>query len=291
MMKKEKYHRLLASGVTFALTTATLATGAGVITLGTALPAHACASEPYVGTICFTAANFCPYPDYTRADGTRLAIKDYTTLYALIGHVYHPTLNPDGANSRDDTQFFYLPDLQGRSPAGAGTGVGFSPVQLGAKLGAQQITLSATQVPIAPHGHTAVFMGKGAQTQSIEIPEKAGTLGVSATLNAKATAGEATVANGSYLGQGATSGAGQATIYVPSTSTVTSVALGGLDVKLTGKPGTPAIKFDIATGITDGTVTVQNSEDKRTLSPVATQSPILGLTACIATGGLYPTRP
>lgn len=42
---------------------------------------HACASDaPYIGTVCYTAANYCP-EGYLTADGSAVAISNYQALY------------------------------------------------------------------------------------------------------------------------------------------------------------------------------------------------------------------
>ncbi|MCG7600465.1 tail fiber protein [Halomonas sp. McH1-25] len=105
--------------------------------------AHAsCSSEPYVGSICMTAAPFCPSPEYAEANGATLTINQNAALYSLIGTTY-------GGNG---STTFQLPDLRGRSPVGDGTGVNLPPVALGQKSGQNSVTLTTAQLPSHTHG-------------------------------------------------------------------------------------------------------------------------------------------
>ena len=47
-----------------------------------------CATDPYMGAVCATAADFCPYPTYMEARGQLLTISDNSALYSLIGARY-----------------------------------------------------------------------------------------------------------------------------------------------------------------------------------------------------------
>jgi microcystin-dependent protein len=101
--------------------------------------ASACSSEPYIASVCATAANFCPSPNYLPANGATLPINQYTPLFALIGTTY-------GGNG---TTNFMLPNLSGRVPVGAGQGAGLSPVILGETRGAETTTLLQGNLPAA----------------------------------------------------------------------------------------------------------------------------------------------
>ncbi len=115
-------------------------------------PAHACPSEPYISSVCITAANFCPR-GYAAADGQLLSIAQNTALFSLIGTTY-------GGDGRTT---FGLPDLRSRSPVHVGTGPGLSSIKQGQKGGTETVTQSVAQ--IASHSHAAAtsadLRGKG----------------------------------------------------------------------------------------------------------------------------------
>lgn len=250
----------------------------GVAAIATATPAAACNSEPYIGSVCTFAFDWCPY-GYVQADGRQLAVREYTALFGTIGFKY----GGDNANN------FRVPDLQGRTVIATGQGTGLNLISLGQKVGQQSIVLSDSQVPLRAHTHSATFTGTGGESKRIAIPASAGSLGVTSKLEALQVTGVAQPQTGKFLGMGG-SGTQQAPIYATSTATTTAVELGGLEVKLTGTAGHDAFQFDVPTGITGGSVSVAP-----TVLPVAasvsTQSPGLGMTVCIATLGLYPSRP
>ncbi|NNF56787.1 MAG: phage tail protein [Rhodothermaceae bacterium] len=86
------------------------------------------------------AGNFAPR-GWAFCDGQLLAISQYTALFSILGTTY-------GGDGRTT---FGLPDLRGRVPIGPGTGPGLSNRPLGARGGAEQVTLSVTQ--LASHAH------------------------------------------------------------------------------------------------------------------------------------------
>lgn len=106
-------------------------------------PAQACSgTEPYIATVCTTAATFCPR-GYAEASGQLLSIAQYTALFSLVGTTY-------GGNGQTT---FALPDLRGRTPVGRGQGPGLSDITQGEAAGTETVSLLATQMP--PHTHTA----------------------------------------------------------------------------------------------------------------------------------------
>jgi microcystin-dependent protein len=280
MIDVKKFSRFLGRGLAATGTMATLAASAGILSVTTASPALACAYEEYIGSVCFTAASFCPQ-GYVAANGQALPISQYQALYSLINGLYGPP----------NTSTFTLPDLRGRSAAGTGAGPGLGNIALGAAVGAQQIFLIPPQVPLAAHTHGAAFSGTGGGAHAVEIPAQPGTLAVTAKLVAKQVQGGANATDGTFLGQGSTSGGTQAPIYVPAATMAGTAELGGLDVQLTGTPGSPKIDFNLSTGITGGTVSIMPNPVIPATQAVVVQSPALGLTACIVADGLYPPRP
>lgn len=107
--------------------------------------AQACEAEPYLGSVCMTAATYCPR-GYAEANGQLLSISQYSPLFAVMGTTY-------GGDGRTN---FALPDLRGRSAVGQGQGPGLSPVPQGAQRGAEQVKLSAANLPTHNHAFNVV---------------------------------------------------------------------------------------------------------------------------------------
>lgn len=109
--------------------------------------AMACSGDtPYLGTVCMTAANFCPR-GYLAANGSLLPIAQYSAVFSLLGTTY-------GGDGRTT---FALPDLRSRVPVGAGTGPGLSTVYQGEMVGQENVTLLQSQMPM--HSHVAQLRG------------------------------------------------------------------------------------------------------------------------------------
>lgn len=98
-------------------------------------------SEPFVGEIRMFAGNFAPR-GWAFCDGQLLAVSQNDALFSLLGTIY----GGDGHTT------FGLPDLRGRLPIHAGHGPGLSERRLGAKAGAEEVTLTVNQLP--SHHHT-----------------------------------------------------------------------------------------------------------------------------------------
>lgn len=218
-----------------------------------AAPALACGPESYMGMICTTSASFCPN-NTLPVDGRLLSISQYNALFALLGTNY----------GGDGRVTFGLPDLRGRAPLGIGTGPGLTPVSMGMAYGAQQVTLTPSQLPV--HTHPAIFTPTGG----------GGLLSVSMAVQAAGTAGSdnATAPSGTYKYLSA-SGAGPGAATIWNKDLTNPVALGGVNVTATGG------------GITGGTVMLSGAGGSQ---PFSTQSPALGLTMCIVSEGLWPPR-
>lgn len=148
---------------------------------------------------------------------------------------------------------FALPDLRGRASVHVGQGAGLSNVVQGEQGGAESQTLSYAQMPA--HSHTA--------TTTVSDLEITSTLrGSSASNTTNAPAGAAL---------GVTKKSNLA--YVADAPDV-DMAVGSVHSTATG--GT-------------ATTTVNASESGGT--PVPVRDPFLGLRACIAVEGIYPSRP
>lgn len=261
---------------------------------------HACAAEPLVGSVCFTASNFCPN-GFLPATGQTVNIQNYQVLYALLGTRF-------GGNG---SSTFGLPDLRGRAPIGANDwgivtgGVAISAVPLAALRGQETVTLAASQVPLPQHSHPAAFTGTGSGTPAqasgnVSVPVK-----VTVPSQNISVSGSVKIANSTATGVQAVSpnavlakGGAPAMIYATSAtaadtnigptqtftgsttaSTVNTTAAGPVTLPVTG-----------GGGITGGTVTV-GAAGAPAATPVSLISPQQALTACIAWNGIFPERP
>ncbi len=108
-------------------------------------------SQPIIATISAFAGSFIPV-NYIACDGRLLSIADYQVLYTIIGTTF----------GGDGVQTFAVPNLQGRSPVGAGTGPSLSTIVLGQMSGAESATLNSSTMP--PHTHTVACDATGASS-------------------------------------------------------------------------------------------------------------------------------
>ncbi len=109
--------------------------------------AHAtCSAEPYMASICITAATYCPR-GYLETNGQILSIAQNSALFSLVGTTY-------GGNG---TTTFGIPNIQSRVPVHVGQGGGLSPIVLGQLGGVEAVTLTTQQMP--QHTHTATLNG------------------------------------------------------------------------------------------------------------------------------------
>ncbi|NVB39024.1 phage tail protein [Pseudenhygromyxa sp. WMMC2535] len=110
--------------------------------------------EPFIGQIIIFAGNFAPR-GWAMCHGQLLSISENTALFSILGTTY-------GGNGKTT---FGLPDLRGRVPISAGDGPGLSVHTLGQKSGAEQVTLSAANMP--SHNHSLnVFSGDAKQSSA-----------------------------------------------------------------------------------------------------------------------------
>jgi microcystin-dependent protein len=156
-------------------------------------------AEFYLGQIIQGGWNFAPRGT-AMCNGQLLSIQQNTALFSLLGTSF-------GGNG---TTNFGLPDLRGRAMVHQGQGSGLSNYVLGQAGGAEQGTLTVTNLPA--HTHSATFSATTTK----------------ATLQLAAA--------GSVLGHsvdGAPNPTALPQIYCPS-GTAPNVALGGLNVANTG---------------------------------------------------------
>ncbi|QCO15870.1 hypothetical protein D3869_11880 [Azospirillum brasilense] len=237
------------------------------------VPAVACTSYQYTGTLCTVPFDWCP-EGFAMADGRSLPIQDYQPLYALLGTRF----GGDGKTS------FNLPDLRGRAVIGAGTAPGLVGAYLGQALGQQTVTLSQDQVPLKSHNHSASFAGTGAQGGTGTIVPFTGTVSVPITNGGNpvsAPTSGTVYLSGTAIDDG---GAGIALKGPYNTNAPSS----GTGAKVTGTTsGTINVPF---TGFTGGNVSVAAASAGASKS-VPIQPPSLALNVCIALKGEWPVRP
>jgi len=203
-------------------------------------------SDPYVGEIRMVAFNYAP-SGWALCQGQIVAISQNQALFALLGTVY-------GGNGVSN---FQLPNLQGRSPVGAGQGLGLSFINLGESAGTENATLTIPNMP--QHTHAATVTGGGAVTGNVAIPAS-------------------------------TSTAAQTEGGVPGTTTVlgpVSVSGRGGMLYSTSTPDTTLKPFAVSLQAT--APTVQNAMTGNN-TPVALRNPYLGVNFCIALQGVFPPR-
>ena len=95
--------------------------------------------QPYVGEIRIVGFNFAPL-NWALASGQVMAISQNEALFNLIGTTY----GGDGVNT------FALPNIQGRMPMHAGSGLGLSQRILGQLGGSENASFVPAQIPSAP---------------------------------------------------------------------------------------------------------------------------------------------
>ncbi|MBE5204736.1 tail fiber protein [Pectobacterium quasiaquaticum] len=245
--------------------------------------ASACGSEEYIGSVCYTAAQFCP-SGFVPADGRALTIQQNSALYSLLSTTY----------GGDGKATFNVPDLRGRFPLGQGSGSADSN-NIGAKAGKASVTLLNNQ--IAPHIHPAVFT-QGESSVDVTVPAQPSTLSVGASLPLVTTAsGTATTTpiptgTSNYLGaltakaiNGLSSYNVSFTGLFSQTKPSSVTASAPVDTTVSGSAGTPAFTFKVPTG---GAVSVQ--PNLPAAAPVDIRPQSLTLLPCIAVLGLYPPR-
>src|SRR5882724_924427 len=90
-----------------------------------------------LGAVRTMAGNYAP-ANSVPATGQTLPAATYPNGPAVFGS----TFGGDGSTT------FGVPDLQGRTPIGAGTGPGLSTVARGDKIGADNVTITRDQMPV-----------------------------------------------------------------------------------------------------------------------------------------------
>lgn len=176
--------------------------------------AMACSgSEPYLATVCMTAATFCPR-GYLPADGRLLPIALNTAVFSLMGTTY-------GGNGQTT---FALPDLRGRVPVGAGNGPLLSPIDQGATGGQENVTLLQSQMPV--HSHAAQLRGVSG-TGSTDAPAGAAPARLPRSNNYSAAAVDVNMAAGA-VAVGSAGGGAPFSVRDPYVGLLYCVAMEGI---------------------------------------------------------------
>lgn len=223
-------------------------------------------SDPFLGEIRMVGFNYAP-ADWALCNGAQVSVQQNNALFALLGVMY-------GGNGQTT---FGLPDLQGRSPVGAGSGAGLTPIVQGSKNGAENITL--TQANLPTHNHVATFAGQSSPvsgtptttvtvdvastTASAMVPPAAG-----ATTYLSATTAKAGLANVAFNG-----------LYTGTAPDSTKAKLGGI---------TAGTSLGAMSVTPTGTVTTAMAG---TGLPAAIRNPYQGILFIIAMQGIFPPRP
>lgn len=108
--------------------------------------------EPLIGQIILFGGNFAPR-GWAFCDGQTLEIAEHDALYAILGTTY-------GGDGRTT---FCLPDMRGRVPMHAGHAPDLSPRDIGDKIGAETVALTATQLP--EHRHEVLVSDAAPNTE------------------------------------------------------------------------------------------------------------------------------
>jgi len=238
-----------------------------IITTSISVPqkAFACANtgEQLLGSLCMTAADFCP-SGYLKAEGQIMAINTNQALYSLLG----TTFGGDGRVT------FSMPDLRGRAPAGAGDGPAIESVALGKEWGVEKTTIPISQM----HAHTHATPINSDITASADV-----ILNFSASAKiASSTAVNVsdTPTNNAVLGP-VKHGVTGVDVYSESGTSV-DVTIGPDDA-VTG-----TAKGSVSFNVDQSSINVKETGGEGSIS---VEAPRFALTFCIATNGIYPSRP
>lgn len=201
-------------------------------------------ADPFIGEIRIFAFTFAP-EEWLTCTGTLVPLGQYQALAAVIGTTY----GGDGKTS------IGVPNLQGRTVAGFGSGPGLTPRKIGSQFGDAAITLTSAQVP--QHDHDVTFkLSKGTAVPGLSAaPATDGTSSIG--LAAIPVAGKpAPVVQNSY---------GAPTADVQLTTNLAPEVVG-----YAGGAGTGPIP----TGA----------------NPHENRQPYLSMNFCISTSGYFPVR-
>lgn len=186
--------------------------------------------EGYIAEVRLFAGNFAPlYWQYCM--GQSMSIAENTALYSLIGTLY----------GGDGQQSFQLPDLRGRVPVGAGTGIGLPTINVAEADGSEVYMLLTNQMPMHNHavssGSSGLIPLTGNITATMNVDTNDGTL------NAPSGNFLAAYPNGLYASAADTAGSKLATNAITMATNNLSVNLSTVQISPTGGGGQPINKM------------------------------------------------
>jgi microcystin-dependent protein len=123
--------------------------------------------DSFVGEVRVFGFSFAPL-NWASCNGALLPISQHAALFSLIGTYF-------GGNG---TSNFALPNLQGSTPLGVGSGPGLSPRVVGEQVGTRAVTLTAVQS--AAHSHSLQVFEEGPVATTTDTPSS--SVGVSRLL-------------------------------------------------------------------------------------------------------------
>lgn len=222
--------------------------------LSASTSAQACGYEPFIGEVCTFAFNFCP-EGYAEANGQTLDVNSNQALFSLLGYTY-------GGNGNTT---FALPNLKGRAVIGKGLPPNQTTnYQFGTSYGKFATQLDAAYLPA--HTHNAALT----QTITASLPVST-QIGTSTGTLSALTSGQ----TGYLAGVSGKSGASSVNFTGPYTSTApVAGSMATLPVTVSASGGSISVSYTPAP-----------------TKSVETVTPSVAMTICIATQGLYPTRP
>ena len=121
-------------------------------------------AQPFLSEIRLFSFNFPPR-GWALCNGQLLPINQNQALFALLGTNY----------GGDGEVNFALPDLRGRVPIHEGTGPGLTPRLLGARIGAESVTLTEGQMPQHAHAQAAVASAATTTSPANTLPAQSAT--------------------------------------------------------------------------------------------------------------------
>ena len=125
--------------------------------------------QVFMGSIVPFAFNFAP-KNWAQTNGQLLSIQQNQALFSLLGTYY-------GGNG---VQNFQLPNLQGRSMFGMGTGSGLSVRVIGEVFGVENVTVPLNPLNLPPHSHT-LAASNTVSASLTQAPAPGWTLGAAAS--------------------------------------------------------------------------------------------------------------
>lgn len=102
-------------------------------------------SQAYIGEIRMFGGNFAPR-NFALCNGQIIATSQNTALFSVLGTAF-------GGNGQTT---FGLPNLQGCTPIGFGSGPGLSQVNMGARMGTESVALTSTEIPSHSHSLSGI---------------------------------------------------------------------------------------------------------------------------------------